>query len=437
MASLQKHPVKILFLAWGHSIHAERRISLFLNDPRFAVAVASTFNYRFPGALNIELTAARSARPEGTAYTAAVQQHGTTSSWSPGMLAKRVYRKATQLPGVGVPLHEAVTSMRDLRILYRAVAAFQPDVLFFQTLLYPCYLGLFLPRRIPRMITFWNGDVLAWTRHRGAERLFKRQIIASGVRQAAAITSNSQAALDACVSYGAAREKLHLIRYPGIDLSHWKALPKPEAKTKLGIPGPLILNERGPAPHQNLKTLVEAAPHILQRFPNAKFLFLSPGKADGPEKFRTYQELAQRLGVDHAMIWRGNVPHAQLPEILSATDVAVSLSEQDSLPNAMLDAMACRVPVVVADLPQIREWITHGENGFIVGPQDAQGVAVAVIRILENANLATRFSELSYRLVEQRAAFHSQVPRIQQLVIDVATAGRSQAALTAHAKARV
>jgi hypothetical protein len=40
---------KILFLAWGYSIHAQRRIQIFVNDPLFEVTIVSTFNYQFSG----------------------------------------------------------------------------------------------------------------------------------------------------------------------------------------------------------------------------------------------------------------------------------------------------------------------------------------------------------------------------------------------------
>ena len=411
-------PTKILFMAWGHSIHAQRRIQLFIDDPRFEVAVASNFHYGFDGAENIDLTAARTLRkPE--AAPAAAGSIGNQKA-SAGAL-RAMYRIAQGLPWLGAPLHEAVTSARDLRILQSAVNRFQPDVIFLQTLLYPCYLSLFIRSDAKRMFTFWNGDLMAWARHTGLERLFKKHLVAQGIKQATAITVNSETARGVCVSYGAVREKVHLIRYPGLDLEQFKSIPKSSAKNALGLENrQLILNERGPVPHQNLDILVEAAPRILAAFPQAKFMFLAPGKGIGPEAYAKYAAQAHKLGVEHAMLWRGNVPHHELPNILSASDVAVSLSFEDSLPNSMLDAMACNVPVVVGDLPQIREWVSDGHNGFVVPQRDPEKVAEAVCALLANPALAADMASRSFRLVEERAASSSQIPLVKELVLRVA-----------------
>lgn len=419
-------PARVLFLAWGHSIHAERRIGLFCRDERFEVAVVSTYDYGFENARNVNLTAAHTATQAGTAYTpdlAAQPAAAGAKAASPGLL-RSLYRRSTQLPLVGAPLHEVVTSARDYRILYQAVESFKPDVIFCQTLLYPCYLSLALPQPIPRMVTFWNGDVLAWARHRGAERLFKKRIVKRGVKIATAVTSNSQTALDVCrTQYGAARGKLHLIRYPGIDLGQYPDRDRAEAKRALGYgPGPLVLNERGPWKHQHLDVLIQAAPAILAAHPATKFLFLAPGKGIGPEAFAEYRAQAERLGVNHAMLWKGNVPHDLVPVVHAAADVSVSLSTEDSLPNSMLDAMAAKVPVVIADLPQIREWVTDGENGFIVAFDDAPAVAKGVSRLIAEPALAADFARRSHALVRERASSETQVPLIKDLVLQVAGA---------------
>ena len=48
-------PTKILFLVWGFSIHAKRRMEIFLDDSDFLVSVVSPFNYGFPRIKNILL----------------------------------------------------------------------------------------------------------------------------------------------------------------------------------------------------------------------------------------------------------------------------------------------------------------------------------------------------------------------------------------------
>ena len=53
---------KVLFLAWGYSIHAQRRIQIFVDDPLFDVTVVSTYNYQFSGATTIPLSQAKTTQ---------------------------------------------------------------------------------------------------------------------------------------------------------------------------------------------------------------------------------------------------------------------------------------------------------------------------------------------------------------------------------------
>lgn len=232
-----KGPVRVLFLAWGYSIHAVRRIRIFSEDPGFEVTVVSTHDYRIPGARNILLSgeaekaeiAGRFSRDRagswaGTSrllrrigrvlgkgrdlcrYVPALVRFGVTDP--------RTIRSALNSQDV---LLELEIGRRDLSILESAVHEFRPDLIFLQTLLYPCYLSNLLRTSIPRMITFWNGDVTWWAQWTGTERLIKKRIVTRAANHARAITVNSAMARDACLSYGVRAENVHVIRYPGVD----------------------------------------------------------------------------------------------------------------------------------------------------------------------------------------------------------------------------
>ena len=166
-------------MAWGFSIHAKRRIQLFIDDPKFKVAVVSTHNYNFTNASNILLADATGKE---------------TSIW------KKLFNKVKEITNNNTLLllfEDICKCIKDFRRLKSAVKEFNPDVIFLQTLLYPCYLAYFLPQSLPIMITFWNGDVIWWAKWNGIERMLKKQIVTYGVRKSATITVNSQMAFNA------------------------------------------------------------------------------------------------------------------------------------------------------------------------------------------------------------------------------------------------
>jgi glycosyltransferase involved in cell wall biosynthesis len=411
---------RVLFLAWGYSIHAKRRIQLFADDPDFEVAVVSNCNYGFANARNFLLSGAKDA-PSADARQSS-DNPGTDAAEARGRQAATVVKlkstvENTLLLRLGIDLYKVV---RDYPVLRRAVKEFGPDVVFLQTLLYPCYLAYALPKSIPMMVTFWNGDVIWWAKWNGIERLLKKQIVTYGVRRAAAITVNSQMAFDACLGYGTTAERVHLIRYPGVDLERFAPGSKADAREQLGITADrVVLCPRGFGGYLNSDIIMEAAAVIAKKYSDTLFLFIS-GVGGNTELVR-HQKLARELGIEANCRWDGQVPWETIPEYYRAADVMVSISSHDSLPNCMLEAMACAVPVVMGDIPQIQDWVRDGVNGILVPPRDAAALAEGITGIFENRDgISSTFTAKNLELVRREVDSAKNVRRIKELVHDVA-----------------
>lgn len=61
----------------------------------------------------------------------------------------------------------------------------------------------------------------------------------------------------------------------------------------------------------------------------------------------------------------GNLPNRQLPKILNSASIFVMPSLLEGHPKALLEAMACALPVIGADVPGIRDLIRHRETGYL------------------------------------------------------------------------
>ena len=407
-------PVSVLFLAWGYSIHARRRIEIFTSDCGFDVTVASTHDYGFAGARNIPLTGAgegsdAAGRSDERAPAAWLRRTARSAYWRIGAPALRRLSRYTLLG-------EIVRSARDIRILRATARACRPDVIFLQTLLYPCYLAYFLPRDLPIIVTFWNGDVTWWARWNGIERRLKKRIVLHGVRRARAITVNSRTAYDACREYGAAPEKIHLIRYPGVDLDLFRPSRKEDARERLGIRFlRTVLCPRGLGGFLNSDVIVEAAARVVAACPETLFLFLSGN--GGEEELDKHARQADRLGIGGHCRWEGQVPWESMPLYHAASDAMISVSGNDSLPNCMLEAMACGVPVVMGDIPQIREWISDGVNGLLVPTRDPAALADAVLRIFADpGGIAASFAARNLETVRRAFDARKNAELIKDLV---------------------
>ena len=409
--------------------------------------MVSTHNYNFANAKNVLLSGLHGKkRDPGAPYI--VRKKGTARTQTPGIIRKTLRRIFDRIEpfldngrmlfspvffgniGIWIKNHrefysflssqdvrtEKSKAIKDFKKLKYAVERFNPDIVFLQTLMYPCYLAYFLPRSKPIITTFWNGDVLWWAKWTGIERLLKKQLVIYGVRRAKAITVNSQEAFKTCLNYGAKAEKMHLIRYPGVDARVFKPAVREEAKKKLGITAKkVVLCPRGLSQYLNSDIIVQAAATVVKRYPDSLFVFVSG--VGGQDELRKHKEQAFELGIENYFRWDGQVPWELMPTYYNAADVMVSISSNDSLPNCMIEAMSCGIPVIMGDIAQIREWIVDGVNGFLVPTRNPSSLSNRIADVFEgSAKMIASLTQSNVELVKREFDSEKNGEHIKNLV---------------------
>lgn len=91
-------------------------------------------------------------------------------------------------------------------------------------------------------------------------------------------------------------------------------------------------------------------------------------------------QIMDRIERDPQISWDG--PTSEVPAFLAELDVLVFPSQREGLPNVVLEAAACGVPVVGWDVTGVRDAIKDGESGIIVRHGDVAAMAVAVSEVL-------------------------------------------------------
>ncbi len=88
----------------------------------------------------------------------------------------------------------------------------------------------------------------------------------------------------------------------------------------------------------------------------------------------------------------GNVPHRRLPGILRSSNLFILPSLYEGHPKALLEAMACGLPVIGTEVPGIREIICHRQTGFLCGTSSAE-IRSAIGEVLSDAELRARMGQ--------------------------------------------
>jgi glycosyltransferase involved in cell wall biosynthesis len=120
---------------------------------------------------------------------------------------------------------------------------------------------------------------------------------------------------------------------------------------------------------------------------------------EGPERQRI-EDRVRALELAPYVTMTGQVPSAE--PYYAIADVAVLSSRSEGSPNALLEAMAARVPVVATAVGGIPEMVVNEDSALLVAPGDCAALTAAVTALLTNPELARRLTGQARELVETR-----------------------------------
>ena len=106
---------------------------------------------------------------------------------------------------------------------------------------------------------------------------------------------------------------------------------------------------------------------------------------------------------------------ADIADLLSASDFFVLPSRTEGLPLSVLEAMACRLPVVATPVGGIPELCTDGEHGFLTPVEDVDALAAAMDRLILDGALRRSLGEAGFRRVRDEFSFDQMTRRYEDL----------------------
>lgn len=159
-------------------------------------------------------------------------------------------------------------------------------------------------------------------------------------------------------------------------------------------------------PHKRLEDLIEAFRQVLTQVPQARLRIAGTADAGQEEYAQALKESTAGLPVD----WCGELRDEALTAFHHSVCVFAMISEPAGCPNASLEAMAAGLPVVATAVGGAVQQVMHGVTGFITRPRDAEAMADALTKLLEDDGLRAGMSTAAHT----RAAEFFSVERMAQ-----------------------
>ena len=209
----------------------------------------------------------------------------------------------------------------------------------------------------------------------------------------------------------------------GANLARLAPMDAAQARRALGLPDGAYVGFVGTFfHHQGVATLIAAASRMLAARPATRFLVVGAGPAR-----EAWEAAVRAAGLAAAFSFPGQVPHAVVGTWINAMDVCTAPFTADrgeASPLKLFDYLACARPVVVSDIPAVRDFIAASGGCVPVPPDDPDALATAIIALLDDDARRRRLGDTGRAWV---AAEHGW-DMVARRVLDVCAA-----ALTARA----
>jgi glycosyltransferase involved in cell wall biosynthesis len=308
------------------------------------------------------------------------------------------------LPGVSEHRLTGQTSLPGTRLLLNAVELrdalrrFRADILHAHYINESGWIAAFSRFR-PFVLTAWGSDVYVAPRASTLARLLSPW----AVRRADYVTADSADQVACLRRMGAAPQRSSVVGW-GVDLDLFGNGDGAAWRRRHGIAPErvVVLSPRQWVSNSNVDVILDAFASVSARRPEA-FLVLKRLAGTEPSLRSSLEQRIRELRLEGQVLLVDTVTENELPDLYAAADITVSVCSSDGTPVSVLEAMASRSAVIVADLPSLREWVVDGETGFLVPARDVRALAVAVERLTADAMLRQRAGASARQAVEGRA----------------------------------
>lgn len=266
------------------------------------------------------------------------------------------------------------------------------------------------------------GASFSFTGH--AADLFRERVaLEDKVRRAKFIVCISRFHEEFFRRLGARPEQLHIV-YCGVDTTHFV----PELRPRIPGEPVTILSSGRLVEKKGFVVLIRACEILRQRGVNFRCVIGGNGPQE-PE----LRGLIQACGLANFVSITGEpLTQEKLPEfmhgghIYTLPCVWAADGDVDGLPQMLMEAMACGLPAVSTRLVGIPDLIEHERSGLLVESGDAEQLADALLRLIEDSGLAARLATAGTRVVQERFEINSALRPLIRLFEERLSASTSR-----------
>jgi glycosyltransferase involved in cell wall biosynthesis len=184
------------------------------------------------------------------------------------------------------------------------------------------------------------------------------------------VLSVSEALKEKMVNMGVSPEKINVI-YNGVHKDKFFPVIDDSPKNSLLYVGNLK-EEKG------VVELIEGFFHITTKFPDVRLRIAGSGPMEN-----ILRDYVNKLKISNKVEFLGSVNHEDIPKLMQQSKFVLLPSYAEGVPNVLLEAMSCGIPVVATNVGGIPEVVIEGLTGCLSNPKSSERFAIALEKALK------------------------------------------------------
>lgn len=282
--------------------------------------------------------------------------------------------------------------------LKTVINEFRPDILHAH---YASSYGLLgaLSGFHPYIISAWGTDVIKFPH----QNIIAKYIIKFNLKRADAVCATSHV-IEKHI-HSLINKKVEVIPF-GVDLKEFintKGKSIEESSFTIGCVKAL-------EKIYNINTLIISFSELVKKYPLKKLKLLIIG--EGSQR-KVLEKLVLNLGIKDKIVFTGKLSHDVIANKINELDILVNLSEYESFGVSVIEAMACKKPVIVSDAEGLLEVVYDNTYGTIVKKNDITQIVDAMELYMLNQNFRITVGEKGRKRVQEKYDWKNN---IQQMI---------------------
>jgi len=208
----------------------------------------------------------------------------------------------------------------------------------------------------------------------------------------------------------------------GVDVERFRPFQDQQKfRNKYGLPIErfIVGNVARLDPIKNHEVILRALRHLREQGFDPLFLLVG----DGPHRTELGREI-DRLGLRSSVRLLGYSD--QIPEVLNCMDLYIQSSFYEGFSNAILEAMACGLPILATNVGGTTDLFSEGKQGFFFKPKDDESLAHLINRLYRHTLVRRRMGVDARQHVIRNFSLREMVSGYEDLYLELGSRSKGR-----------